>query len=503
MPPETTDSAAGLAAAVLAASTPRAAAEAVSSAAAFLRRHHAGAADQPRAFFADALPALLFRLFVSRSPDSPCFLDLAARDPALAYLLESLLAPSGPLLVALSAADRHSRLRFTFPRERLPDWLGFALSSSTVTSSGQVISPLLAGRVGSKLHLSVFEYYLFWFAYHPIPAAAAKASATTSKPPPSTWKASLKPRARLESWVSTISPAARRNRDEKPHTSLYLRLLYAYLKEFVPSDCAPPRGGCGTLLHRNARDGVDAAESFRRAEFLVHALVQFWLVGNDFSPLPLQTSRAYGLPLLSLLSRANATLSERLPVPGLGDVVKLLVMYLNSSGVRKLADAHNVFDAMLSRKEPCDSPAGYWNPSMQRPLYRFVLRTLLFCPMGADIKNIAQVFSAWMVYLEPWKVQQDDLDKYDLPPPGGRNVRSVSDGKRPKCDAAYSPAWQGYVLSNYLFYSSLVVHFLGFAHKFIHSDVASVLEMVSKVSRDLSHHIFQKKLTFCSVESYP
>ncbi|KAM0832615.1 hypothetical protein ACQ4PT_064788 [Festuca glaucescens] len=478
MPPET-DSAAGLAAAVLAASTPRAAAEAVSSVAAFLRRHHAGA-DQPRAFFADALPALLFRLFVSRSPDSPCFVDLAAADPALVYLLESLLAPSGPLLVALAAADRHSLLRFTFPRERLPDWLGFALSS-TATSSDQVISPLLAGRVGSKLHLSVFEYYLFWFAYHPIPAAAAKVAPGASKVSPSTWKTSLKPRARLESWVSTIAPTAGRNPDEKPHTSLYLKLLYAYLKELVPSDCAPPRGGCGTLLHQSARDGVDAAESFRRAEFFVHTLVQFWLVGNDFSPLPVQTSRAYGLPLLSLLSRANAALSERLPAPGLGHAVKLLVMYLNSSSVRRLPDARNVFDAMLSRKKPCDSPAGYWNPLLQRPLYRFMLRTLLFCPMGADIKNVAQAFSAWMVYMEPWKVQQDDFNEYDLPPPGGRNVHCVSDGKRQKCDAEYSPAWQGYVLSNYLFYSSLVVHFLGFAHKFIHSDVASVLQMVSKV----------------------
>ncbi|XP_047096440.1 uncharacterized protein LOC124708837 [Lolium rigidum] len=476
MPPET-DSAAGLAAAVLAASTPRAAAEAVSSVAAFLRRHHAGAgADQPRAFFADALPALLFRLFVSRAPDSPpCFLDLAAHDPALAYLLESLLAPSGPLLAALAAADRHALLRFTFPRERLPDWLAFALSS-TATSPDQVISPLLAGRVGSKLHLSVFEYYLFWFAYHPIPATSAKPSPGPSKPPPPTWKPSLKPRARLESWVSTIAPTSSRNPDEKPHTSLYLKLLHAYLKEFVPSDCAPPRGGCGTLLHQNSRD---AAESFRRAEFLVHTLVQFWLVGNDFSPLPVQASRAYGLPLLSLLSRANVTLSERLPAPGLGNAVKLLVMYLNrSSGV---PDARNVFDAMLSRKKPCDSPAGYWNPLLQRPLYRFMLRTLLFCPMGADIENVAQAFSAWMVYMEPWKVQQGDFNEYDLPPPGGRNVHCVGDGKRLKCDAEYSLAWQGYVLSNYLFYSSLVVHFLRFAHKFIHSDVASVLQMVSKV----------------------
>ncbi|CAM0956199.1 unnamed protein product [Alopecurus aequalis] len=470
MPPET-DSAAGLAAAVLAASTPRAAAEAVSSVAAFLRRHHTGA-DQPRAFFAEVLPALLFRMFVSRSPASLCFVDLAAGDPALSYLLESLLAPSGPLLVALSAADRHTILRFTFPRERLPDWLGFALSSTAVPSD-QVVSPLLAGRVGSKLHLSVFEYYLFWFAYYPISAAATKATAGASKASASTSKPSLMPRARIESWVS-----AGRNMDQKPHTWLYLKLLYAYLKEFVPSDCAPPRNAFGTLLHLNDRDGVDAAESFRRAEFFVHTLVQFWLVGNDLSPLPVQTCRAYGLPLLS---RANATLSERLPAAGVGDAVKLLVMYLNWSSVCKLADARNLFDEMLSRKESCDSPPGYWNPLTQRPLYRFVVRTFLFSPMGADIKNIAQVFSAWMVYMEPWKIQQDDLNDYDLPPPGGRNVHCVSDGKRQRCDAAYSPAWQGFVLSNYLFYSPLVVHFLGFAHKLIHSDVALVLQMVSKV----------------------
>uniref|UniRef100_A0A452YW20 Uncharacterized protein n=1 Tax=Aegilops tauschii subsp. strangulata TaxID=200361 RepID=A0A452YW20_AEGTS len=452
---------------------------AVSSVADFLRRHHSGA-DQPRAFFADALPALLFRLFVSSSPASPCFLDLAAGDAALADLIASLLAPSGPLLVAISAADRHSLARFTFPRERLPDWLGFALSS-TAASSDKVISPLLAGRVGSKLHLSVFEYYLFWFAYYPISAATAKAAAGASKGSTPTSKPSLKPRVLLESLVSTLASTAGRNPDRKPDRSLYLKLLYAYLKEFVPSDCAPPRGGFGTLLHRNVRDGVDAAGSFRRAEFFVHTLVQFWLVGDDFSPLPVRTCRSYGLPLLSLLSRSNPTLSERLPAPGLGDAVKLLVMYLNRSSVCKLADAGNVFDGMLLRKESCDSPAGYWNPLMQRPLYRFVLRTFMFCSRDADIKNIVLVFSAWMVYMEPWKAQQDDLNEYDLPPPGGRNVNCVSDGKMQRCDVGYSPAWQGFVLSNYLFYSSLVVHFLGFAHKFIHSDVASVLQMVSKV----------------------
>ncbi|KAG8050004.1 hypothetical protein GUJ93_ZPchr0009g677 [Zizania palustris] len=129
----------------------------------FLRRH---VGDHPRAFFADVLPSLLFRVFVA-SPTSPSFIDLAAGDSALAELLTSLLSPSGPLLAAVSAADRHALLRFVFPPERLPDWLRLALSSS---SSDVVISPLLAGRVGSELHLSVFEYYIFWFAYYPISA---------------------------------------------------------------------------------------------------------------------------------------------------------------------------------------------------------------------------------------------------------------------------------------------------------------------------------------------
>uniref|UniRef100_A0A0A9DKQ8 Uncharacterized protein n=1 Tax=Arundo donax TaxID=35708 RepID=A0A0A9DKQ8_ARUDO len=114
-------------------------------------------------------------------------------------------------------------------------------------------------------------------------------------------------------------------------------------------------------------------------------------------------------------------------------------------------------------------------------MYRFLLRTFLFYPMGAGIEYAAQVFSAWMVYMEPWKVQQEDFDDYDLPPPGVRKVHQVGEAKRQRCEAVYSPAWQGYVLANYLFYSSMVVHFLGFAHKFVHSDVVSVLRMTSKV----------------------
>jgi hypothetical protein len=55
------------------------------------------------------------------------------------------------------------------------------------------------------------------------------------------------------------------------------------------------------------------------------------------------------------------------------------------------------------------------------------------------IKNATQVFSVWSVYMEPWKVTQHELN------------------------------------------GSMVLHFLRFAHKFIHSDVVLVLLMVLKL----------------------
>jgi hypothetical protein len=61
-----------------------------------------------------------------------------------------------------------------------------------------------------------------------------------------------------------------------------------------------------------------------------HARTIWGLLGTvSRSLLPLQTCRAYGLPFtVSLVSRANAKLAERLPAPGLGDACELLVVYL-------------------------------------------------------------------------------------------------------------------------------------------------------------------------------
>jgi hypothetical protein len=85
----------------------------------------------------------------------------------------------------------------------------------------------------------------------------------------------------------------------------------------------------------------------------MHTIVQFWLIGDDFSPLPVQTCRAYGLALHTLQFRAQTTVAERPPSAGLGNAVKLLVMYLNKS-CGTIVDAINLFEGMPEWKKSSD-----------------------------------------------------------------------------------------------------------------------------------------------------
>ncbi|KAL5750884.1 hypothetical protein ACOSP7_025487 [Xanthoceras sorbifolium] len=67
----------------------------------------------------------------------------------------------------------------------------------------------------------------------------------------------------------------------------------------------------------------------------------------------------------------------------------------------------------------------------------------------------------------------------------GSSKNERKDDSQPQA-CGYSSAWQGYVLSNYLYYSSLVMHFIGFAHKFLHTDPEVIVQMVLKVMNVLT-----------------
>lgn len=417
-----------------------------------------------------------------------------------------LLSPDGALFGAISAVDRLDLVKYVFPAERLPEWARFLLTSEKDRKVVSDICPIFKNRVKedsvkgsiSQVQLNVFEYYMFWFAYYPVCRGNSENSDNLV--------VKTNRRFKLESWVSSISGfssggVAQSNGSGNVEPNLYVRLLFAYLQAFVPiSDLNSHLPYRSSLLHfSSSYDG----KAMKQAEFVANAFVHFWLVDNDFSPLPIDLCKSFGVsfPFRSVLGAPP-------PTAGLGEVVKLFVKYLNLSSAMEGCGNDSVdcagspmwntprtpgpFEGSNSRTVVVASPLGSWNLTIQRPLYRFILRTFMFCPIGTSIKNASEVFSVWIAYLEPWKASLDDFR--DLNKTSSKEVF-------PSHDCGYSSAWQGYVLSNYLYYSSLVMHFIGFAHKFLHADVEILVQMVLKVHlltinfllkyfRSVTQHIF-------------
>ncbi|KAF3943498.1 hypothetical protein CMV_029953 [Castanea mollissima] len=470
--------------------------------------------DQTRHFFSLAFPPLISKLFFGLTDSSAAtsskpnpsngWIDsvLSSNDPDSANAVFSLLSPSSILFHSISAVDRLSLVKYVFPIERLPEWTRFALSSNKFAQALSDLSPLFNSKLkhdpvkpsALQIQLNVFEYYLFWFAYYPICKSNSENSDSISI------KRARK--FRLENWTSSIPgfSNSKRGNEQRIECNLYLRLLYAYLRAFVPiHDLNAHQPYRSSLLHYAS--GYDGSVTMR-AEFVVNAFVHFWLVDNDFSPLPVNVLKSHGVsfPFRSVIGDTPP------PASGLGEVVKLFVKYLNLSSVAVTEDGgtencgnprwrvlnSGSFDGSSgggAKSRDVAVPvrqAGSWNAWIQRPLYRFILRTFLFCPVGSSIKNASEVFDVWITYMEPWTITWNDFAELDAIVDGVNKSERKEDFRSHGSNNGYSPSWQGYVLSNYLYYSSLVMHFIGFAHKFLHSDVEIIVRMVSKVMNILT-----------------
>eukprot|EP00268_Persea_americana_P041778 TRINITY_DN41767_c0_g1_i3.p1 TRINITY_DN41767_c0_g1~~TRINITY_DN41767_c0_g1_i3.p1 ORF type:complete len:563 (+),score=75.32 TRINITY_DN41767_c0_g1_i3:158-1846(+) len=491
-----------LASTILSSSTPPQISSACSAVESYLQKH---VPDQTRTFFSIAFPALISKIFgyddsaASQKPASSTgWIDQihASNDPDLSGKLFNLLSPSGILLSSIFSVDRQSLVKYIFPVERLPEWVRFALQNERYCQVLADICPLFKGRLkedpiqGSfQIQLNVFEYYVFWFAYYPVCRGSFERSDEVV--------VRKNRRFRLENWASSLASGGR-GVGQKTECRLYLRLLYAYLRSFVPNNglnaYQPYRS---SLLHYSS--GYDGSV-LQQAEFLVYTLAHFWLVDNDFSPVPVNVCRSFGVPFYPL----RAVLGEVLPTAGLGEVVKFFLRFLNSCLVDNKegpalmesggSPRWQSISGSASKPRPALSPfscggsVGSWNSVIQRPLYRFILRSFLFCPMGGSIKNASQVFSVWVSYLEPWKISSEDFVKFEAQEcQYGDRLRSENPQLQVKSDAntnvsrsegLYTPSWESYVMFNYLFYSSLVVHFLGFAHKFLHANTEMMIQMV-------------------------
>ncbi|XP_056174436.1 uncharacterized protein LOC115689253 isoform X2 [Syzygium oleosum] len=468
---------------------------------------HSHATDQSRHFFSLAFPPLIAKLFgfgddpassprhgwIDAAPaPAPAAAPGSGDRPDLAARVLGLFAPSGALVSSILAVDRLGLVKFVFPNERLPEWARFVLADAKDGRALGELCSLFRGRVeedsvkGSscQVQLNVFEYFVFWFAYYPV----CRGNCENSD------RVSMKKirKFRLENWTGPIRgfSGVKRGNERNDECNLYLWLLYAYLRAFVPvSDADAHQPYRSSILHYPTEyDG----SALVQAEFFVDTLIHYWLADNDFSPVSANVSKSFGVSF-----PFRSVLGETPPTPGLGEVVKLFVRYLNLSAVKGTEGIDNVennggpswkvwrsSDAMKLRDSVNGSHfllcgSWNWNLRIQRPLYRYVLRTFLFCPVEASIKNASQVFSVWVSYMEPWFISSSDFAELDAIVGGSaKNEKKAESLTR---EGRYSSRWRGYVLSNYLYYSSLVMHFVGFAHKFLHTDPEVIVQMVLKV----------------------
>lgn len=387
---------------------------------------------------------------------------------------------------SIFAVDKLSLIKYVFPTERLPEYARFMLSSEKDRTALSNLCPFLKGKIeeGSsyEVRLNVFEYYMFWLSYYPVCRGNSESSSMNTIP------IQKKKRFRLESWtlIKGFPGSSKRDSNQKLECNLYVKILYSYLKAFVPvfdlNAHQPYRSSL--LQYGNGYDGSVMA----RAEFLVNLFVHYWIVENDFSPFPVVTAKSFGVS-----PPFRSAVEEIPPTCGLEEVVKLLVKYLNLSWVTSGVGSENYIEYGESPrwKTPGSGssfhvanlslrPLTSWNTHLQRPLYRYILRSFLFCPIGSSIKNASQVFSIWVTYLEPWMISLDDFSDLEAALNG-----SMKDAKNEESyesrDCGYTSLWQSYVISNYLYYSSMVMHFIGFAHKFLHREPETITQMVLKV----------------------
>ncbi|KAJ8526753.1 hypothetical protein K7X08_029230 [Anisodus acutangulus] len=487
-----------IAATVLAASSPLqilAACDAVES---FLHKH---TPDQYRWFFSITFPTLICKIFgfdessssssaavKSLSPSG--WIDIAAlsNDSQLSGRIFSLLSPTGVLLSSIVATDGLSLVEYVFPVERLPEWVRYMLQNERDSRVLSDLCPLFKNRLkedsvkGSsfQVQLNVFEYYMFWFVYYPVCRGNSEG--------PQTVRVRRSRRFRLENWAYSIPglSSTKRGMEQKNEGNLYMRLLYAYLRAYVPvGDVKAHQPYRSSLLQYSFAYDTPVVE---KAEFLVNTLIHFWLVDNDFSPLPVNLCKSFGVAF-----PFRSVLGETPPTSGLGEVVNVFVKYLNLSSIASTDGTDQVdytesprwkvggtFYTAQSRNAVSVVHSGSsWNSWIQRPLYRFILRTFLYCPVEGSIKNASQVFTLWVSYLEPWTICMEEFAELDANL-GKSNISTLKE-VTPSMQHGYTSSWQVFVLANYLYYNSLVMHFIGFAHKFLHTDPEVIVKMVSKV----------------------
>jgi hypothetical protein len=143
--------------------------------------------------------------------------------------LRKLFAPKGRLFMAMYNADCDGTIKYHFPVQRLPGMSQMLLSCGHPLArvwpqygGGQVIGDV--GTMTTHVHVSVLQYFCYWFAYYATKSLSSKFDGSSGGLSARKWSV-----ARRSSAASSASASASHG-----GKSMYLVLLRDLLQEFMP-----------------------------------------------------------------------------------------------------------------------------------------------------------------------------------------------------------------------------------------------------------------------------
>eukprot|EP00898_Chlorokybus_atmophyticus_P003509 jgi/Chlat1/4159/Chrsp27S04264 len=502
-----------------------------------------------RPFFERSFPLLLSKLFGFDNSSSAVggWLYICAQPgrEADARAVTSLLSPRSILFRSLLEADREALVKFVFPHEHLPPYVQLLLSTE---QGAQLLSqqPHLRDRVVKtnggrcQVHVGVFEYYMFWFAYYARRARSASAGSQTLRSSSNQLASgssglgvgSLQSTSRYLGQLARTSLHAGgvdpNTSSKSQPSSPYKALLQSYLRHFLPHDqrtntsTPSPQVASPAATFDRSNSSSSSSSTSTHGEVVLYALIDYWLKWDEppFPPACLDDASA-------LIDYASLY-SYQVPGSQLLEASTVLTQYINSnpslssaassassSGQQSPSHRSCVFKTPHGRSTP-NMSLPWPNAAVQQPAYRFFHRTFAMWP--ADASHASQVVKLWLMYLQPWNAtstsdsDQQPTRSSSYPAPvlsaagsqlkhfahvlGERahlvpNTTSSSQKQQQQQQQQqqaqsssvqkFSAAWQGYVLANYLSYTELLRKFVELCCKRVLYSTESTLAALAEV----------------------
>lgn len=403
--------------------------------------------------------------------------------------LKRLLSPQGRLFMAIHSADCDGTIKFHFPKQRLPTFTQVMLSTvpgmrmartwpqyegTFKEEAGSMYGEHTMSKNDGHLHVSVFQYFCYWFAFYAIKGHANAVDAGAVAVGNSGFVGSSMKRAADALHLN-------RSRSNDKFISAYITLLREFLCEFLPRpvEAWPPHERASSTAVMNPYQ-VKSSSGL----LLYSILLEFWLKDCE-EKLPSGdqvSSKAMSRPRWS---SSYEPPSEDL-LEAIEEMTSYIYTYATSSGQKPAQGVHawlpvcpvlygpnelqgHTKSNVLQGPRLLGNFASMASQAYGRQIYRLLYRAFSSWPDQRTIKPLLRLF---MCIIAPWQyVAKKSRNTGSSRESAGGLLKKTHvtelahlvgfDGKQSKQDVAkYTKEWENHVLANLPMYLDLIPLFL-------------------------------------------